>query len=505
MTLGINVSERTDQGVPALEGDNDLILGLLGVTERGPVNRAIVINGATEFKRIFGDHITTGYAAYAYAGYLLNGGRRAYVVRVIGTGGAASTVTLVDRGTPSPVSTLKVEAGYMGVADKGTWGNDLTVSIADNAANASTQFDLTVLLEGVVKEIWRGLTIATVEAAINDLDNGSEFIVVTNLVSATIAPSNRPAVQSATALSGGTEPGAPSVANLTGVAASGTGLFAFDGVEISHLICGESQDATFMASVEDYCADRGTITPIVSLPRGTTVSGGISAGTARQLAISYAALQLGWITVIDPIGTEGAPTKVIPADGHIAGLYARTWRTRGVHKAPAGVIDGAIRGAIAVDVDVRNDTNLTSLAEAGVNSIRSLPGYGRVLMVSRTLSKDTRWRYVSVRNLFNYIKRALKDGLLWVQQETNDAVLQRKVAKDVVQPFMLALYRQGAFGSGKPEDLFTIKCDGDNNPTEEVDLGNFHLDITLYPSKPAESIYISVGQQKSGASSVTEV
>ncbi len=125
-------------------------------------------------------------------------------------------------------------------------------------------------------------------------------------------------------------------------------------------------------------------------------------------------------------------------------------------------------------------------------------------MVSRSLSKDTRWRYIGIRNLFNFIKRAMRDDLLWVQNEPNDASLRRKVAKGVVQPFLLSLHRQGAFGSGSPADTFTILCDTTNNTAAEIALGNFNLDLSIYPSRPAETISISVAQQASGAAQVNE-
>lgn len=501
--IGINITERTDQGVPALAGDNELLLGILTATERGPIDRPILITGEAQFKRLFGTYISAGYGAYAFAGYRLNGGRLAYVVRVTGTGGAVASVTLVDRNAGTPQNTLKVEAGYKGDTDKGLWGNSLKVTVTDNA-NDATKFDLEVELSGVSVEIWRALTPSTAETAINDSVNGSEFIKVTNQGATTTAPLNNPALQADTALSAGTEPATAAVSDFQGNAGTHTGVYAFDGFDISHLICPDRHDTSLLTSLEAYCSARGTITAILSLPAGTTVSGAASTAASLQTAISYAALYLGHITVVDPIGTISNPVRVVAPDGQIAGIYARTWRTRGVHKAPAGVIDGSIRGSLAVDVDVLTDEDTTTLAAAGVNAIRSIRGYGRVVMVSRTLSKDTRWRYVNVRNLFNYIKRTLKDGLLWVQQEPNDAKLRRRVAKDITLPFMLSLFNQGAFGSGRPADVFTILCDDTNNTEGEIDLGNFHLDLTLYPSKPAESIYISVGQQQSGQSSVSE-
>jgi phage tail sheath protein FI len=60
-------------------------------------------------------------------------------------------------------------------------------------------------------------------------------------------------------------------------------------------------------------------------------------------------------------------------------------------------------------------------------------------------------------------------------------------------------WRRGAFGAGTPEQVFTIICDATNNPPDEVDKGNFKLEVYFYPSKPAETILIVVGQQPSGA------
>ena len=91
-------------------------------------------------------------------------------------------------------------------------------------------------------------------------------------------------------------------------------------------------------------------------------------------------------------------------------------------------------------------------------------------------------------------------GLRWVRQEPNRDTLWNAVNFGTVRPFLMGLWRQGAFGTGDPDDVFTIVCDASNNPPDEVDNGNFHLDVTFYPSRPAERIVISVGQQPSGAS-----
>ena len=116
------------------------------------------------------------------------------------------------------------------------------------------------------------------------------------------------------------------------------------------------------------------------------------------------------------------------------------------------------------------------------------------------LSTDTRWWYVNVRLLFNFVKSSLRDGLRFVRQEPNSGTLRRQVKFNVVTPFLLNLWRLGAFGAAPPDHVFTVVCDASNNPQTEVNLGNFYVEVYFYVVRPAETIVIVVGQQPSGAS-----
>src|SRR6185369_3801333 len=100
-----------------------------------------------------------------------------------------------------------------------------------------------------------------------------------------------------------------------------------------------------------------------------------------------------------------------------------------------------------------NDTQHTDLVKNGrVNAVRFIPGEGIVVDSSRTLSTNTLWLYVNVRLLFNYVKTSLKYGLRWVVQEPNDTALWNKVKYNTVTPFLMGLWRRGAFGPGAPKD-----------------------------------------------------
>jgi uncharacterized protein len=212
----------------------------------------------------------------------------------------------------------------------------------------------------------------------------------------------------------------------------------------------------------------------------------------------YGALYFPHIQVVDPIGT----LIWIPPTGHVLGIYARTDQQRGIWKAPAG--NGAVVSN-ALDVKARfSDTEHTDLVKNGsVNAIRPISGAGIVIDSSRTLSTNTLWLYVNVRLLFNFVETSLKFGLRWVVQEPNDETLWNKVKFNSVVPFLTGLWRRGAFGPGGPDDVFKVKVDKENNPPDSIQKGILNIEVYFYPSRPAETIVITVGQQEGGAS-VTE-
>ena len=167
-------------------------------------------------------------------------------------------------------------------------------------------------------------------------------------------------------------------------------------------------------------------------------------------------------------------------------------------KAPAGD-EAVLRGALAVEREV-TDVDHTDLVKNGsVNGIRPIRGAGIVVDASRTLSTDTRWLYVNVRLLFNFVKASLRDGLRWVKQEPNREVLWNMIRFTTVTPFLLGLFQRGAFGPGTAEQVFTVVCGPENNPPSEIELGNLRVEVYFFPSRPAETILIVIGQQDGGA------
>jgi phage tail sheath protein FI len=86
-----------------------------------------------------------------------------------------------------------------------------------------------------------------------------------------------------------------------------------------------------------------------------------------------------------------------------------------------------------------------------------------------------------------------------VVQEPNNDTLWNKIKYNSVTPFLMDLWRRGAFGPGKPEDVFTVKVDAENNPPANIQQGILNVEVYFYPSRPAETIVLTIGQQEGGA------
>ena len=201
---------------------------------------------------------------------------------------------------------------------------------------------------------------------------------------------------------------------------------------------------------------------------------------------SYATLYYPWIQVADPVTNR--PINM-PPSGHMAGIWARTDNTRGVHKAPGNeVIQGATGLAYGVTKGEQDTLN-----PIGVNCIRAFPGRGIRVWGARTLSSDPAWRYINVRRLFNMVEKSIEGGTQWVVFEPNDFDLWARVSRDVTS-FLSTVWASGALFGATPGDAFYVKCDAELNPSESRDLGRLIVEIGLCPVKPAEFVIFRISQ-----------
>jgi uncharacterized protein len=213
----------------------------------------------------------------------------------------------------------------------------------------------------------------------------------------------------------------------------------------------------------------------------------------------YGAFYFPHLVVRDPLSTKPAAESnvVVAPSGHVAGIYARTDTTRGVHKAPA---NEAVFGALNVSKNLTR-TEQGVLNPAGVNCIRFFPSEGIRVYGARTLAPAASdWRYVNVRRLLIMIEETISRNTRWSVFEPNDISLWKALRRDI-RAFLTSLWREGALQGNSPEEAFFVKCDEETNPQDQIDLGRVFIHIGVAPVKPAEFVVFKIGQTAAGTES----
>jgi uncharacterized protein len=115
---GVYIQEIPSAPAP-IQGVSTSTLALVGFTEEGPINEPTFVTSMTEFKSIFGDFTQASLIPTTLYAFFKNGGQRAMIVRVVGSG-AAEAVAYISE----PVSSEAT--GFTGD------GSDTTATISAN-------------------------------------------------------------------------------------------------------------------------------------------------------------------------------------------------------------------------------------------------------------------------------------------------------------------------------------------------------------------------------------
>ncbi len=227
-------------------------------------------------------------------------------------------------------------------------------------------------------------------------------------------------------------------------------------------------------------------------PTPATPSGGVR---PRDSKGGYGTFYYPWIIIRDPITGDQVSA---PPSGHLAGIWARSDSTRGVHKAPA---NEPVRGALGVTHALTRQEQ-AELNPAGVNVIRFFPRQGVLVWGARTLEKDE-FRYLNVRRLFNMVEESIATSTRWIVFEPNDRTLWKSIRRDITA-FLTGLWRDGALMGRTPQEAFFVKCDEETNPPESINEGKVITLIGIAPVKPAEFIIFRISQFEGGVEVQTE-
>ncbi|MGF1641713.1 MAG: phage tail sheath family protein [Rhodospirillales bacterium] len=187
---GVYVVE-VPSGVRTIAGVETSIAAFVGYTGRGPTNAARQIFNFGDFERTFGGLHRDSLLGYAVQHFYLNGGGKAWVVRVA-QGAARASVGLRNGVGLGAVTVLTATA-----KSEGLWGNALRLDVDYDTANPASLFNLTVtefveqggVLQPARSEVHRNLGMSRFGAnfAVDVVNATSELIDLTRPVAAVTA------------------------------------------------------------------------------------------------------------------------------------------------------------------------------------------------------------------------------------------------------------------------------------------------------------------------------
>ena len=486
-----------------------------GEAPRGP-SAATLVNDWPTFKNLFGDLDNNYDMCYSVYHYFANGGRSAYVSRLVGAGASTATTSASVAFYPTGSGNASASLFTANAAYPGTWGNALGLEVtAGNLTTSSAgavkpSFKLKVTLNGTEVENWLELGI--------DENNNRYFFEVINRYSKyiTISSTGLHALTSSAAsanastsfvgsgsisFAGGSSGAAIVLTDLTSAL---TTLDTIQGNLLLNAAGSYAASGTVIQALLNKAADRGDSFVIID-PLATHTSKSNIATTNNAYAAftskNYGAVYAPMLEMVDPLKTGTAAARTTYPGGAVAGVMVRTELARSVAKAPAGY-DATIVGALGTTFKLTDSEAGELYNNTGqTNTFKAIPGAGVIINGTRTLERVNPDRFIPVRRTLNYVKRSVKEIVAPATFEPNNQFLWIRLTNDVGN-FLNNLWRNGALKGNKSSDAYFVICNSTNNNAANIDQGVVNVSLGVALNYPAEFIVINVSQWTGGSNAV---
>ena len=560
--------EEFESGAKPMEGVGTSTAGFIGVAERGPVEGVPqLVTSPADFKRIYGGYLSENefgqyrFLAYAVDQFFMNGGSRAFIVRVV----------------PSDAKCAKGSSNVLDITAKnpGAWGDDISI-VAAPASKAKTQIldiletdagkryivkngagfnpgDIIMFSDGdeigynkvlknqgniltlekdfddnvVDKELVPTRVISTCEFSLDvrygDVvevyDNLGFNISAPNYVDKKLAKSD---LISVIYIGKGSEDFTPPFEQLAGEGKAAATLA---------LTGGKNGNASSLSAADFIGEDKGAglRTGIQAFLDNDAVSLLAVPGVTDpnvQLTLIAQCENLGSRFAVLDMPQDAKKVQDLIAhrdifDSAYAAMY-HPWLTvfdpldkKNIAIPPSGSVLGiyartdntrgvhkapaneVVRGCVGLDIQF-NKGEQDILNPKGINLIRSFPGQGIRVWGARTASGNSSWKYVNVRRLFIFIEESIRANTNWAVFEPNDEVLWIRVQR-TISVFLENLWRGGSLAGSAPEEAFFVSIGRDTMTQDDIDNGRLVCVIGVAPVKPAEFVIFRLSQKTAEA------
>jgi phage tail sheath protein FI len=195
-------------------------------------------------------------------------------------------------------------------------------------------------------------------------------------------------------------------------------------------------------------------------------------------------IQHGYINTIDSY-------RWIPANGHTAGIMARSDLLRDAWISPAGFSRGQYLGITKLAFNPKQGSR-DDLYRARVNPVVTFPGQGTLLYGDKTaLTTPSAFDRINVRRLFIVLEKAIATAAKAQLFEFNDA-FTRAQFRSAVEPFLRDVKNRRGLVD------YSVICDETNNTDTVIDRNEFVCSIFVKPAKSINFITLNFIAARSG-------
>lgn len=388
---GVVVKSRASRAARGEPTDTGVWFAV-GFAEAGPVTPTRVVS-VDDFRRLYGDRVSYSQLYDALEVFFSEGGAEAYISRVVGNTPAFATRTLVDR-AGSPLNTLRVDAKYYGSYANSTGTRPISVTVQAPASGLANAFD--IIIKSSTVEVERYPDLISPADAASRITAASEYVTVTNLGSATVAPNNNPAiVADATMLLGSDDNATASDTNWQTAIDRFTPDYGPGQVSMPGRSTTAALDAVTLHAMNN---NRTALLDSADQAAKTALYTSVD-GVKSDAGGPYAALVGSWVEIPPVSGTTSV--RAVPGSAFMAGVIARVDRLEGTAGAAAA---GQVSQAQFV-TGVRQPTvafteqDYTDLNGRGVIMLRNFRNRGIMAYGFRSVSTDADWRFLTATRL----------------------------------------------------------------------------------------------------------
>jgi hypothetical protein len=388
---------------------------IVGSAERGPTDDYRLIESVGQFEEVFGGYEATSTLHQHIQCFFEEGGTRAYVVRVTSTGtsGATSPTNLSFYTGANNTGSVGLNVGAVGA---GSWASgQLQVSIIDGVISGTRRAVVTYKSE----EVFRSGDLTTNAAIADALETGAGNYVTAAAVDGVALVAAGATVAAGKTFSGGNLGNAYIQDSQLVLALNkfvpelGDGVVCIPGTDSISRATETIWDGLQAHAVDNnriafvsfqYNSGHDADTSLTAAQTFLRVGGGSRAdgsyyGDTDVETNNASAVAAYWPHVTIPNGTGGS--RIISPESFAAAARARAHLQVGPWRPGAGLIS-ASKFATGLVFPV-NSLVGTEANDSRINALRVIDGGVRVYGARSISADETNWRYITFRDVINYV------------------------------------------------------------------------------------------------------